>query len=82
MSLRLRYWCPVKQEVGLHGGSVGVLAHVEAPGLDDRAVGQTISRCFNAAIRQLREASPKRMDAGDAYLDAAMREGDRVRSRY
>jgi len=81
-------------------------------GLDDRAAGQTVERCFsafgvrngaawreailaraanwpqhlavylNAAIRQLREASPERMDAGGADLEAAMREGDRARSDY
>jgi len=81
-------------------------------GLDDRAAGQTVDRCFNAfgvkggaawreailaraanwpqhlavylnaAIRQLREASPERMDAAEADIGAAMREGDRVRERY
>ncbi len=81
-------------------------------GLDDRAAGQTVERCFkafgvrdggawreailaraanwpqhlavylNAAIRQLREASPERMDAAGADLEAAMREGDRARAKY
>ncbi len=81
-------------------------------GLDDRAAGQTVDRCFgafgvrggtawreailaraanwpqhlavylNAAVRQLREASPERMDAGGADLQAAMHEGDRARARY
>jgi len=81
-------------------------------GLDDRAAGQTVDRCFNAfgvkggaawreailaraanwpqhlavylnaAIRQLREASPERMDAAEADIGGAMREGDRVRERY
>ena len=81
-------------------------------GLDDRAAGQTVERCFkafgvrngeawreailaraanwpqhlavhlNAAIRQLREASPERMDAASADFDAAMREGDQARARY
>ena len=81
-------------------------------GLDDRAAGQMVDRCFdafgvrngaawreavlaraanwpqhlavylNAAIRQLREASPERMDAGEADFEAAMREGDRARANY
>ena len=81
-------------------------------GLDDRAAGQTVDRCFkafgvrngarwreailaraanwpqhlavylNAAVRQLREASPERMDAAGADMGAAMREGDRARANY
>ncbi len=85
---------------------------IHLQGLDDRAAGQTVERCFkafgvrnggawreailaraanwpqhlavylNAAIRQLREAGPERMDAGGADLEAALREGDRARARY
>ena len=81
-------------------------------GLDSRAAGQTVERCFkafgvrggaawreailaraanwpqhlavylNAAVRQLRETSPERMDAGSAGFEAAMREGDRARANY
>ena len=85
---------------------------IQLRGLDDRAAGQTVDRCFNAfgvrggaawreailaraanwpqhlavylnaAVRQLREASPERMDAADADLKAVMHEGDRARARY
>jgi len=97
-------------DVGVSRLSGGRAIHLR--GLDDKAAGQTVERCFNlfsveggtpwreailaraanwpqhlaaylnAAIRQLREASPERMDAGDADLKAAMREGDRARARY
>jgi len=97
-------------DIGVSRLSGGRAIHLR--GLDDRAAGQTVERCFNlfgveggtpwreailaraanwpqhlaaylnAAIRQLREASPERMDAGQADLGAAVREGDRARANY
>ena len=97
-------------DVGVSRPSGGRAIHLR--GLDDRAAGQTVDRCFksfgvrngapwreailaraanwpqhlaaylNAAVRQLREDSPERMNAGEADMEAAMREGDRVRARY
>ena len=97
-------------DVGVSRLADGRIIHLR--GLDDRAAGQTVDRCFNAfgvrggaawreailaraanwpqhlavylnaAVRQLREAGPERMDAGDADLKAAMREGDRARANY
>ncbi len=43
---------------------------------------QHLAVYLNAAVRQLREASPERMDAADADLKAAMHEGDRARANY
>ena len=43
---------------------------------------QHLAVYLNAAVRQVREASPERMDAASADLEAAMRRGDRARARY
>ncbi|MCY4214142.1 MAG: hypothetical protein OXF68_11010 [Gammaproteobacteria bacterium] len=43
---------------------------------------QHLAIYLNAAIRQIHEASPDRMDAGTADIKAAMRLGDRGRARY
>lgn len=50
----------------------------------DRAANwpQHLAVYLNAAIHQVREASPERMDAGSADLEEAMREGDCARASY
>ena len=50
----------------------------------DRAANwpQHLTVYLNAAIRQVREASPERMDAGSADLEEAMRDGDCARANY